>query len=1255
VTRSRRILHAVAALVAVTALTSTPLAAPDADALVRSAAGPATGPDGPAAVVTLITGDRVRLSPGRRPAVEPRRGSPAPPLATFRRDGDWYVLPGDAGALIQAGLLDERLFNVTGLVRQAYHDGASRVVPLLLEHATSAGARRRALSGPAPRRDLSPLRLAATDQSKATTAALWRSLLAGADPGGRRLAGSLRRIWLNARIRTTLDTSVARIGAPAAHRAGWTGSGVTVAVLDTGYDADHADLAGVVTRSRDFTDSGVVDRHGHGTHVVSILAGSGAASQGRYRGVAPDADLAVGKVLHDDGSGTEETILAGMHWAVTEAHADVVNLSLGSFGPGDGTGPVDAVVNELSRRYGTLFVAAAGNRGPGGLVSSPASADAALGVANVDDSDRLAIHSSRGPRTGDALAKPDLAAPGVGISAARAAGAFPEHAGQADYAPLTGTSMSTPHVAGAAALLAQRHPDWTGERLKAALMASAAATPTGSPGTGVRGHGIFGVGAGRVDVARAVSQAVWAVPASLSASLPATPNGARTLPVTYRNEGPTPVTLTLTLSMMDTVGNAAPAGLATLAASALTVPAGGTATATVGLAPRPIVPGTYGGVLVAAGGGVSVRTPIAVRQEARTSTMTVDALGADGQPAIGLALVVDRRTGEVFDVFGAEVTVPYGDYAVLAMVFTDRPGGGSERAMVAVPRVAVGAPASSVTVDARWAAPVRLTVDGSGASGGLLLGYLSTIIDAENSATWIDPNDPGFDVLRAGTAPGVSDGGFHFVTVATLEPRPVELSIRGADPVRVAAAWISDPPRPIGGHELSAVYAGDGTPEELARAGVDGRLALVSERVADYDLVLRDAGSAGAAMVAFGPSPGGGSGPAPGGGEIAAAPPDAAPPGDAPAGDDPAPGLFISRAGAQELVDRAVDGAVAVTVTVRSPGPRYHLGADQPGAVPVGGLTYRYRPAELGLVATAYHSPVDAIWGSWHSIRLAGQDWGATMPLPTDVPARRREYFLPGRWSLSYEGQPLYDLARTTAVDIRAGANGPLVWGRAALGPVVDLPSTEWPHGPAVAREGDEISVRLSMYGDADGHGRPAHAPGLPSAATGTTRLWVDGRPVGTVPLPGWGTFTGPAVDASYRLEAESVMDTPQWPLSTRVRGAWTFRSGRTDRVTALHLLGVRIQASVDDRNTAAAGRAVPVVVTTHHAPGVVDHAVRTVTVRMSTDEGVSWHPVPVSRDGSRWLAAVRAPAGYVSLRVSAVDTAGATVEQTVVRAYRVA
>ncbi|MBM0206042.1 S8 family serine peptidase [Micromonospora sp. STR1s_5] len=190
---------------------------------------------------------------------------------------------------------------------------------------------------------------------------------------------------------------------------GWRG-GIrwSIAALDTGIDADQSDLTGRVIAEQDFTgsESGPDDRQGRGTHVAGTIGGDGTASAGRYRGVAPDVHLLNGKVLDDFGSGEMAGVIAGMQWAASQG-ADVVNLSLS--GPDTpGIDPMEEAVDALTEQYGTLFVVAAGNSGPGAnTIGSPGSAAAALtvGASTTRTSSQAFRPADREPTTADSSRK----------------------------------------------------------------------------------------------------------------------------------------------------------------------------------------------------------------------------------------------------------------------------------------------------------------------------------------------------------------------------------------------------------------------------------------------------------------------------------------------------------------------------------------------------------------------------------------------------------------------------------------------------------------------------------------------------------------------------------------------------------------------------------------------------------------------------------------------------------------------------------
>jgi subtilisin family serine protease len=690
--------RAVACLAAVTAAA---MWAPDPAHAAPSSPAPATASaTGSARTVTLITGDRLLVSPdGRAASRLPSPGRDAVPLLSQFAGGHLEVVPADAVALLGADRLDHRLFDVTELLADRDDD----VLPLIITHDQGDPAPVvRAAAGGADVRDLDTINGLSVRVPAARTATMWRSLTGGA------LSTAFRKVWLDGLARPSIDVSVPLVGAPAAWAAGYTGAGVPVGVLDTGVDASHPDLAQAVAESADFTGGGDdADRAGHGTHVASIIAGSGAASGGRFRGMAPDVRVYSGKVCRADGC-PESAILAGMQWAARDQGLRVVNLSLDR--PDEsGTDLLEQAVDTLSARYGTLFVVAAGNDG---RVASPASADAALAVGATTKDDTPAAFSGRGPRTGDDALKPDIAAPGADIVAARSsASSLPRTGPGGEYTRLSGTSLAAPHVAGAAALLAQQHPDWTAVDLKAALMNTATPLP---------GAGVDRVGAGRLDVAQAVAAQVLAEPASLSfgsASAAAT--------VTYRNASDTPVTLDLG------VGSG---GGVRLDAERLTVAPHGAASVVVRADPGPR---RLAAVLTATAGDLSIRTPVAVdarSQKVRLTVRYTDRAGAPATQAFGGIYAADGSLWSRLNDHGGvgSVELPPGTYTLDAKVL------GDGVTVLGQPRLVLDRD-TTVDVDARLGRPVRVASPRAGsAQVYAYVGVTSGAVTANVQATTFD-------------------------------------------------------------------------------------------------------------------------------------------------------------------------------------------------------------------------------------------------------------------------------------------------------------------------------------------------------------------------------------------------------------------------------------------------------------------------------------------------------------------------------------
>jgi serine protease AprX len=234
----------------------------------------------------------------------------------------------------------------------------------------------------------------------------------------------------------------------------------TIAIVDTGIDSGHVELnGGKVIGWVDFVNNRATpyDDEGHGTHVASIAAGKPVDSSG---GVAPGAALVGVKVLDSRGSGSMSRVAQGIDWCVqnrTVYGIRVINISLGSTGSSDGTDVVSRSA-DAAVAAGITVVVAAGNEGPQTrTVGSPAAARGVIAVGAVADPDAGGVYvpsfSSRGP-TADGRVKPDIVAPGVNISAAKANSTN-------GYVTFSGTSMATPFVAGVVALMLEETPTRT--------------------------------------------------------------------------------------------------------------------------------------------------------------------------------------------------------------------------------------------------------------------------------------------------------------------------------------------------------------------------------------------------------------------------------------------------------------------------------------------------------------------------------------------------------------------------------------------------------------------------------------------------------------------------------------------------------------------------------------------------------------------------------------------------------------------------
>lgn len=262
------------------------------------------------------------------------------------------------------------------------------------------------------------------------------------------------------------------------------GDGVTVAVLDSGI-ARHPDLFGKLLCFHDFVGNRklMYDDNGHGTHVCGIICGSGSLSQGRYRGIAPDAKLVVGKVLDEKGDGSVENMLEGLAWVFSlreKYKIRILNISvgIGNLKEKEKERALKAQI-ELLWESGIIVVCAAGNKGPAdNSISSVGGSKKVITVGCHDGAfGRGSAHgcesySGRGSLNSP-VRKPDIVAPGTDIVSCNMHCQHFRGKMKNPYAVKSGTSMATPIVSGAAALTLQKFPELTNEEFKQKLTLTA--------------------------------------------------------------------------------------------------------------------------------------------------------------------------------------------------------------------------------------------------------------------------------------------------------------------------------------------------------------------------------------------------------------------------------------------------------------------------------------------------------------------------------------------------------------------------------------------------------------------------------------------------------------------------------------------------------------------------------------------------------------------------------------------------------------
>ncbi|WP_030694034.1 S8 family serine peptidase [Streptomyces globisporus] len=1176
--------------------------------------------------VTLVTGDRVTLTDlgdGNRTVTVDRAKGATGAIRSRTVNGRVTVVPDEARPYLDSGALDPRLFDVTGLVEQ----GVTGELPLIVTYGGKSARSAAAPRGTETVRALPSIGGAAVTATDPT--AFWQDFTARGTRAAR--AAAPGKVWLDGRVEAAMAESNAQIGTPKAWEAGLTGKGVKVAVLDTGADLGHPDLAGRIAETRSFIEGQeVADRGGHGTHVTSTVGGSGAASDGEEKGVAPGATLAVGKVLSDQGSGTESQIIAGMEWAAKDVDAKIVSMSLGSPEPSDGTDPMAQAVNALSAETGALFVIAAGNSGHPGSIGSPGAADSALTVGAVDSADRAAYFTSQGPRYGDQALKPDVSAPGVDILAARSQLV----AGSGPYTTMSGTSMATPHVAGVAALLAEKHPDWTGAQLKDALMSSSKTLDAGA----------YELGAGRVDVAAAIAANVTATgSADLGfTSWPYEANEPVTKTVTYTNSSDRPVELDLAVEGM-------PAGVAALADTALTVPAHGSASTTVtGDGTKAPVGQSSGRITATADGTPVAHTALGLVKEEERYTLTVHVKDRDGAPAPARLGVQKLTRGE--DPFPAavgesgtlELRLKPGTYTV--DTFLDVRGSGGKDSLglgfLTEPEIVLDRD-REITLDGRRLREIRAEVEKRTETRQLLMEFDREANGASYGGAVQVP--AAYDSIFAAPTRKPATGTFEYRTVWRLGKPLLEASVDG---VRLSGATPQAGATLLEGrHRLGLVDAGTGTPAEYTGKDADGKAVLVRlTEGADPEQLAQTAQDAGAEALFV---------------------------------TDDRPGRLMQWFGTADYEDRPLAVATVNTadanrlaagaarrLRVDLTGTRftpytYDLSEGHPGAIGTD-LVFRPDEDELATVHSTFRMPTrrGELGGEFRysitdtfPIGFGFKEWIA-------FPAERTEYVSTGtgqRWHESVDlGDSLEERGGRSVY--RGGSRTELDW----FGPVWH-PWLGTGLGWGQQRTGNDLRFNTPGWGDSGADHTGFGNVWSDDTMTQYTEVYVNGVRVDRKTSSGAYAWDAPAQEATYKVVTDTALDADRWRLGTKGHSEWTFRSAETpdDRVTYLPMLNLGFDVDTDLDGDVRAGGRLPVGVFAEYVEGAAGTGtIGTGTLEVSYDEGTTWTKVTLRKSprGAAWTGELRVPsgAGSVSLRAGASDDRGGSVSQELIRAIGV-
>ncbi|WP_080635132.1 S8 family peptidase, partial [Salinispora pacifica] len=1026
------------------------------------------------------------------------------------------------------------------------------------------------------------------------------------------------KLWLDGQVHATLADSVPQVGTPEAWKAGYDGDGVTVAVLDTGIDHTHPDLTDQIQDSVSFVpNENTTDVNGHGTHVASTIAGTGAASNGDNTGVAPAADLIIGKVLNNHGIGYDSWIIAAMQWAA-ESGADVVNMSLGDPSRTDGLDPMTLAVENLSAQHDTLFVIAAGNNGT--TIGTPGTAASALTVGAVDKQDQLAYFSSVGPLAGTGALKPDLTAPGVAINAARS-----QHStGDGMYQSLDGTSMATPHVAGAAAILAQQHPIWTNAQLKNALMSSTKALSDS--------YSAYQVGTGRLDVAAAVDDPVQATGSTYFGYFdwPHQPTDTPvTKPVTFTNTSTTPVTLNLNLNGIDAF---------TLNDATITVPAEGQIDVPVTGDPTTADIGQHTGYLIGTDpttGETVTRTSLGLIKEDERYDLTIKLRDRNGEPTSATVLL--NEAGERFAGYIAvdgERTLRLAPGTYTLSSDFDVAGERADSlglALLVAPGIGLDKP-TEVTLDASKARLLDTATPQRTENRQRTLNYAVDYPNAD-SFRFAYRVPIWYDDLYV--LPTEKPAESSFTLGARWRKGEPVLSLRAFGLLPIDAVAQAGSTITTGTQWLRPVHAGTGTPEEYADLDADGTIAVVtrSDDISAPDRAAAAAAAGAALLLVVNDSPGIHS---------------------RYVGDSPIPVASVHRDIGNLLIKFARHGMPPLKVTQKEYADTiYDLSQAWSEQVPDQPLTYHPSRHDLARIDAHYHAAKDTTGGGYRYDLTFIPAIG--FPEREQYPGTRTEWVTPDtEWHESHTQGDWEDRAFTDTY--AKGTTTRLDWFAPAVRPAFG-------RGYSVSNSRYQDTMLLNVQSWSPSGTQLEHAGNLSYGSVPTKMKLYQGdtllheNTIGAY-LP---NKEVPAGTLPYRLVLDASRPAEEWRLSTRTHTEWDFISSTNDAdrhaPEPLTLLQLDYELETDLRGDVKAGAKQEISITAKPQPGGSGTGTITaVELEVSYDDGTTWQPVTLTPgDNNRHTGTLKLPKqpdGFISLRAAAETDAGFAIRQELIRAY---